>query len=80
MEKNYKMIIETLDTKYNVIKKEVVENKDTIIESLGCVLKEKQEYSVVFSESGLYDIVTYNYIKVANKDVTIRRTFELDLL
>lgn len=80
MEKNYKMIIETLDTKYNVMKKEVVENKDTIIEALGCVLKEKQTYSVVFSESGLYDIVTYNYIKVANKDVTIRRTFELDLL
>ena len=80
MEKNYKMIIETLDTKYNVMKKEVVDNKDTIIEALGCVLKEGQEYSVVFSKSGLYDIVTYNYIKVANKNITIRRTFELDLL
>ena len=63
-----------------VFKTEEFDNKDMIIEELGYVLKEKQAYSIVYSKNGLYNIVAYNYIKVANKDVTIRRTFELDLL
>lgn len=81
MEKNYKMIIETLDTKYNVIKEEVIENKDTIISELGYTLKESREYSVVYSKNGLYNIVAYNYIMInGKKSAIIRRTFELDLL
>ena len=79
MEKNYKMIMEYLENN-KVFRKEEITDKDTIIEELGYVLKEEQEYSVVYSKNGLYNIVSYNYIKVANKDVTIKRTFELDLL
>lgn len=79
MEKNYKMIMEYLENN-KVFRKEEITDKNTIIEELGYTLKEGQEYSVVFSKNGLYNIVAYNYIKVANKDVTIRRTFELDLL
>lgn len=77
--KNYKMIMEYMENN-EVFRTEIFDNKDMIIEELGYVLKEKQEYSVVYSKNGLYNIVAYNYIKVANKDVTIRRTFELDLL
>lgn len=79
MEKNYKMIMEYLEDN-KVFRTDEITNKDTIIEELGYVLKEGQEHSVVFSKNGLYNIVAYNYIKVANKDVTIRRIFELDLL
>lgn len=77
--KNYKMIMDYIENN-EIFKTEIFDNKDMIIEQLGYVLKEKQEYSVVYSKNGLYNIVAYNYIKVANKDVTIRRTFELDLL
>lgn len=77
--KNYKLIMEYMENN-EVFRTEIFDNKDMIIEELGYVLKEQQEYSVVYSKSGLYNIVAYNYIKVANKDVTIRRTFELDLL
>ena len=77
--KNYKLIMEYMENN-EVFKTEIFDNKDMIIEELGYVLKEKQEYSIVYSKNGLYNIVAYNYIKVANKDVTIRRTFELDLL
>ena len=77
--KNYKMIMDYIENN-EVFKTKIFDNKDMIIEELGYVLKEKQEYNVVYSKNGLYNIVAYNYIKVANKDVTIRRTFELDLL
>lgn len=81
MEKNYKMIIETLDINYNVMKKEIVENKDTIITELGYTLKESREYSVIYSKNGLYNIVAYSYIMInGKKSAIIRRTFELDLL
>lgn len=77
--KNYKMIMDYIENN-EVFKTKIFDNKDMIIEELGYVLKEQQEYSIVYSKNGLYNIVAYNYIKVANKDVTIRRTFELDLL
>ena len=79
MEKNYKMIMDYLENN-KVFRTEEITDKNTIIEELGYTLKESKEYSVVYSKNGLYNIVAYNYIKVANKDVTIRRTFELDLL
>ena len=71
--KNYKMIMDYMENN-EVLKTEIFDNKDMIIEALGYVLKEQKEYSVVYSKNGLYNIVTYNYIRVENKDVTIRRT------
>ena len=77
---NYKMIVDYLIND-EVIKTEITDNKDTIIEELGITLKEQKEYSIVYSKKGLYNIIVYNYVKTKhNRDVLIRRTFELDLL
>ena len=76
----YKMIIDTLDKDNKKVKSEIVDNKDLIIQELAYTLKEGREYSIVFSKNGLYDIVSYTYIDTKNGRITIRRTFELDLL
>lgn len=76
----YKMIIDTLDKDNNIMKSEIVDNKDLIIKELAYTLKESREYSVVYSKNGLYDIIVYNYINTKKGRATIRRHFELDLL
>lgn len=77
----YKMIIDILDKDNNIMKSEIVDNKDLIIQELAYILKEGREhYGVVFSKNGLYNIVSYSYINTKNGRATIRRTFELDLL
>ena len=76
----YKMIIDTLDKDNNIMKSEIIDNKDLIIQELAYTLKESREYSVVYSKNGLYDIVSYSYIDTKNGCATIRRHFELDLL
>ena len=76
----YKMIIDTLDKDNKIMKSEIVENKDIIIQELAYTLKESREYSVVYSKNGLYDIVSYNYIDTKDGRATVRRHFELDLL
>lgn len=76
----YKMIIDTLDKDNNIMKSEIVDNKDLIIRELAYTLKENREYSVVYSKNGLYDIISYNYIDTKKGRATIRRRFELDLL
>ena len=53
----YKMIIDILDENNNIMKSEIVDNKDLIIRELGYALKENREYSVVYSKSCLYDII-----------------------
>lgn len=75
----YKMIIDTLDSNNKVVKSEIIDNKDTIIKELGYTLKENREYSIVYSKSGLYDIVVYSYVDTKKGRATIRRHFELDL-
>ena len=76
----YKMIIDILDKDNKEVKSEIIDNKDLIIQELAYTLKEGREYSVVFSKNGLYDIVSYTFMDTKHGRVTIRRTFELDLL
>lgn len=75
----YKMIIDILNKDNEVVESEIVNDKDTIIKELGYTLKENKEYSVIYSKSGLYDIVVYSYVDTKKGRATIRKHFELDL-
>lgn len=75
----YKMRVDTLDKDDILVKSEIIKDRDIIIKELAYILKESREYSVVYSESGLYDIVSYNLIYTKDGIITIRRKFELDL-